>query len=140
MIGPGSEGGCQCGAVRYRITAPVTRINLCHCRMCQKAHGAPVVAWVTVPADGIMQRGEAPSRYRSSPQAERAFCPFCGTPLFWISSKPQRPGEPAMIDIAACTLDDPTDARPSEHVWCESAMPWLGTGDGLPRRQKGAGS
>ena len=136
MAGPGNEGGCQCGAVRYRITAPVVRANLCHCRMCQRAHGAPVVCWVTVPAGGLMQLGRAPAFHRSSEKAERGFCPACGTPMFWISSGPQRPGESPMIDVAAGTLDDPTGVRPSEHVWCESAMPWLEIEDGLPHHQQ----
>ncbi len=104
--------------------------------MCQRAHGAPVVAWVTVPVDALVQLGRAPSLYRSSPKAQRGFCPACGTPIFWISLGPQRPGEADMIDVAASTLDDPTGVRPSEHVWCESAMPWLKIEDDLPHHVK----
>ena len=42
-------GGCLCGEVRYRITATPVEALYCHCRMCQRAHGAPVIAWLTVP-------------------------------------------------------------------------------------------
>ena len=35
------EGGCLCGAVRYRATSPV-KTNYCHCRLCQRSAGAPV--------------------------------------------------------------------------------------------------
>jgi len=42
-------GGCLCGDVRYRITAAPVEALYCHCRMCQRAHGAPVIAWLTVP-------------------------------------------------------------------------------------------
>lgn len=47
------EGGCLCGAVRYRITGEPKSVGYCHCRMCQRAAGAPVVAWATVPADAL---------------------------------------------------------------------------------------
>lgn len=40
------EGGCRCGAIRYRITGEPLSAGFCHCRMCQRAAGAPVVAWV----------------------------------------------------------------------------------------------
>ena len=38
-------GGCLCGAIRYRITGAPVEALYCHCRMCRRAHGAPVVAW-----------------------------------------------------------------------------------------------
>ncbi|HXW19776.1 MAG TPA: GFA family protein, partial [Roseiarcus sp.] len=42
------RGGCQCGAVRYRLTASPTGASICHCRMCQKAGGAPFMAFAGV--------------------------------------------------------------------------------------------
>ena len=136
MLTPPFEGGCQCGAVRYRSDAPAHRSNFCHCRMCQRQTGAPLVVWVTVPEAALKQLGAAPAFWRSSPKAERGFCARCGTPLYWRSSGPQRPGEAAMIDIAAGTLDDPTGVAATEHIWCESAMPWLKLADGLPRHPR----
>ena len=41
----GLAGGCQCGAVRYRLMAEPTGVNICHCRMCQKASGGPFMAF-----------------------------------------------------------------------------------------------
>src|SRR5215472_13101113 len=43
------SGGCLCGEIRYRISAAPVEALYCHCRMCQRAHGAPVIAWLTVP-------------------------------------------------------------------------------------------
>ena len=34
-----ASGGCQCGAVRYHVTAVLDTSHICHCRMCQKAAG-----------------------------------------------------------------------------------------------------
>jgi hypothetical protein len=34
------SGGCQCGAVRFRVDGELGRASICHCRMCQKAFGA----------------------------------------------------------------------------------------------------
>jgi hypothetical protein len=71
-------GGCQCGAVRYRI-GRLGRSSVCHCRMCQKATGTPFAVFVTS-HDIEWTRGE-PSRFRSSDLGERLFCSACGTPL-----------------------------------------------------------
>ena len=59
-------GGCLCGAVRYRITAAPVEALYCHCRMCQRAHGAPVIAWLTVPLDSFAVTAGNPAAYPSS--------------------------------------------------------------------------
>jgi hypothetical protein len=38
------EGGCLCGAVRYRLNGEIEESAYCHCRTCQRQSGAPVVA------------------------------------------------------------------------------------------------
>ncbi|HEX2890250.1 GFA family protein [Vineibacter terrae] len=138
MAHPAASGGCQCGAVRYRLTAPAIWTGFCHCRMCQRAHGAPVVLWVTVPSDGIVFDRGTPVWYRSSAAAERGFCAACGTPLAWKESQASA-GDPG-IDIAAATLDDPAAVQPEMHLWCESAVPWLTLADHLPRKPRGRAS
>lgn len=74
-------GGCQCGAVRFRVDGEVRHLSVCHCRMCQKASGAlfGVVGSVRV-AELTWTRGEL-SYFRSSSLARRGFCRDCGTPL-----------------------------------------------------------
>ena len=76
---PVYEGGCLCGAVRYRIDGPVEAGAHCHCVMCRRAAGAPVVTWITAPVDRFnLTRGELKT-YRSSEHGERRFCAACGT-------------------------------------------------------------
>ena len=65
-------GGCLCGAIRYCIAAPPVLAFYCHCRICQRADGAPVVAWLTVPsASSEVIDGKA-AAYRSFGQGVAA--------------------------------------------------------------------
>ena len=74
-------GGCQCGAIRFALSAAPAKISICHCRMCQKATGAPFASFADIEhADFDWTRG-SPSAFKSSSIAERDFCRDCGTPL-----------------------------------------------------------
>lgn len=121
-------GGCQCGAVRYEVSGSLDDVALCHCRMCQRAHGAPAVPWLVVKRGDFEIASGAPGSYRSSSGASREFCRDCGTPLFFVEDI--RPDE---VDVAVSTLDNPAAAPPSRHIWLESQTPWLVLGDHLPR-------
>jgi hypothetical protein len=122
------EGGCLCGAVRYRIGAAPDHADYCHCRMCQRATGAPVVAWLTVArAAFAWTRGE-PAVYRSSASAERLFCQTCGTQLAFRDIS-----EPQDLDVTLASLDDPEAVRPTHHIWTSSRIGWFDTADDLTR-------
>jgi hypothetical protein len=121
-------GGCLCGAIRYRILAAPVEALFCHCRMCQRAHGAPVVAWLAVPSAGFeMTAGEA-AAYRSSSKALRQFCATCGTPLTWRAID-----NPRLVDVSIATLDEPAAAAPDLHLWTRHRLAWLELADRLPR-------
>lgn len=124
-------GGCQCGAVRYRITGQVGNASICHCRMCQKAHGAPIVGWMNVP-DGQLEwtRGE-PATFRSSSKAVRRFCAACGTPLAI------RDDEETATDVATATLDKPERMPPLRQYGVEGKMSWFDTAHTLPGQEAG---
>jgi hypothetical protein len=77
---PVLTGGCQCGAIRFAVSGPPVKVSICHCRMCQKASGAPFAAFADIdPGDFAWTRGK-PAAFRSSSIAERDFCRDCGTP------------------------------------------------------------
>ena len=101
------SGGCLCGEVRYRITAAPVEALYCHCRMCQRAHGAPVIAWLTVPLGAFAVSAGTPAAYRSSAKAFRHFCRACGTPLTWRAA-----ANPQHVDVSIATLDDPEPIEP----------------------------
>jgi len=121
------EGGCLCGALRYRVEAGEANSAYCHCRMCQRAGGAPVMAWFTVPAQRFSFVRGAPTRYRSSPQAVREFCGNCGAPILF------RPDGDLRVDISSATLDEPDLMPPRYHIWRMSRVGWFETADALPR-------
>ena len=74
-------GGCQCGAVRYRVTGEPEVVALCHCRMCQKATGSIAWAFFTVRRADLEWTRGALAHFRSSAAATRGYCASCGTPL-----------------------------------------------------------
>jgi hypothetical protein len=123
-----TEGGCLCGAVRYRVEGPPLNADFCHCRLCQRAAGAPVVAWGTWPADRFAWTRGEPRSFASSAKGERSFCPACGTPLTFVD-----PGDRTRVDVTLASLDDPAAFPPASHAWTMSRVPWLEIGDDLPR-------
>src|SRR3546814_20931022 len=74
-----ASGGCQCGAVRYRVTAVLDTSHICHCRMCQKAAGNLFIALIGVPRDAIDWTRGTLVWFKSSDKAARGFCRACGT-------------------------------------------------------------
>ena len=127
-----ATGGCQCGAVRYRVTRPLGPSSICHCRMCQRAAGNVFAPLVT--ARGVEWQGR-PARWASSDIAERGFCACCGTPLFMADIGPEAGSDE--IELMIGTLDDPGMAPPDHHYGVEGRVPWLKLADGLPEYETG---
>ncbi len=123
---PGLTGGCQCGAIRYRLDAAPNRATICHCRMCQKAGGAPFMAFAGVPEPAfVLTRGE-PAWYKSSEIADRGFCRDCGTPLTYRGAKSGR------VSVTLGSLDDPNAIAPEGQLGVEAELAWLKPSLGLP--------
>ena len=101
----GLTGGCQCGALRYRLDAEPTG-SICHCRMCQKASGGPFMAFGGVPNLSFVVTRGVLSIFRSSDIAERGFCAACGTPLTY------RLVGGRSIGVTLGSLDFPHRGRP----------------------------
>ena len=121
-------GGCACGNIRYRVSVTPLDTGYCHCRLCQRTSGAPVLAWARVPIAEFRYLSGEPSIYRSSAWGERRFCPSCGTQVeFRLADKPE------YVELNFVTLDEPDVIEPKMHIWCSSRLPWLELGDSLPR-------
>ncbi|NLH81165.1 MAG: GFA family protein [Phyllobacteriaceae bacterium] len=126
------EGGCLCGRVRYRLADVPTDIAHCHCRLCQRSTGAPVVTWATVESSALRLLSGEVAWYRSSPAARRGFCPVCGTQLFFAAavdapaSDPEpSSAAPSEIDVTVASLDEPDLCRPDRNIWVGSRRAFL---------------
>ncbi|WP_288588240.1 GFA family protein [uncultured Methylobacterium sp.] len=120
-------GGCRCGAVRYAADGEPWNRTVCHCTDCRAATGAPMVGWLTVRRDACRFTAGPPAWSRSSPRAERAFCPSCGTPLAYRAD-----ALPDEIDLTLASLDDPERYPPRDHVWVSRRLSWVAPPEGLP--------
>ncbi len=118
---PPYEGGCLCGAVRWRLDMRPLAVNACHCNDCKKLTGATNLLMILARRDAFTHAG-AVQRWRKRADSGReldiARCVTCGTRLWHepLSS-------PALVFIAAGTLDDPSWAIPTSHIWIERASP-----------------
>ena len=74
-------GKCLCGAVRYSAASAERHHHACHCGMCRRLSGGPVLA--SAATDVSFEGAGNITRYRSSDWAERGFCKQCGSHLFY---------------------------------------------------------
>lgn len=120
------SGGCQCGAVRFRVRGVLKDSSICHCRMCQKAFGGYYAPLVSVRgADFQWTRGE-PKRFQSSNLVQRGFCEACGTPLTYEA--------PDGMAIAAGAFDDTASLPPVVQYGTEAKLPFTDALHCLPAR------
>ncbi|MBL8548917.1 MAG: GFA family protein [Hyphomonadaceae bacterium] len=119
---PPYEGGCLCGAVRYRIEARPIGVNACHCRDCQKLTGATnLVMAIFERAAFAKTQGETQvwrKRADSGREVDIERCAACGTRLW---HEPLAAAN--LVYVAAGALDDPSWAVPASHIWVEKRLP-----------------
>jgi hypothetical protein len=116
------EGGCLCGAVRYKSDKPALGQAVCHCTHCQRQSGSAFSVLLAVRASALTLVGQ-PALYEdqgdSGARVHRYFCARCGSPIYTAL-----PASPKVVFIKAGTLDDTSAMAPQTHVWCDSAWPW----------------
>ena len=127
-----AEGGCRCGAIRYRIDGEAAHNALCHCRDCQMATGAPVVGWLAVKADQFALVQGEPVSFTAPSGSTRQFCGTCGTPLFFVNEA----ALPGIVDIQSVTLDDPDAAPPQAQIQTAERRAWMADLAGLPQFER----
>ena len=125
---PVLTGGCQCGAVRFALSAAPMKVSICHCRMCQKAAGAPFASFADIERNDFAWTRGKPAAFRSSSIAERDFCANCGTPLSF-----RRIDDPR-IEIMTGAFDRPDRLTPTLQYGIESRLGWVGTIVNLPSK------
>ncbi len=129
-------GGCACGALRYRLTAPPLMIYNCHCANCQKITGSAFTVSAPVFESAVEFTDGAPARteWKADSGNERfgLFCADCGSRI----ANGQSPSI-GMLSLRAGTLDDTSWVEPVGDIWTKSAQKWLRferlTAEGQPK-------
>ena len=124
------EGGCSCGAVRYRLTSEPLFVHCCHCLNCQRQTGSAFVINALIESDRIELLAGEPEPVdvpRGRTQRQRIFrCPKCQVALFsrYTSAK--------VKFVRAGTLDDPSSVEPDVHIYTGSKLPWVTLPESTP--------
>jgi hypothetical protein len=127
------DGGCLCGAVRYRATIDPEWVSVCHCTDCQRLSGSPYR--VTV----ILLDGAAPDIVSGTPRtfakpppsgSVQHFCGDCGAPLFFSNDRDKSWG------LRWGSIDQRSRLSPKGQIWCDSAVGWIHDLKGLPGRSR----
>jgi hypothetical protein len=124
------EGGCSCGAVRYRLESDPLFVHCCHCLNCQRQTGSAFVINVLIEADrvevtaGEPVRVDVPRDDGSSQQVYR--CPDCQVAVYSVYTRPE------VLFVRAGTLDEPSSVAPDVHIFTRSKVPWVVLPEGVP--------
>lgn len=114
-----ADGGCLCGAVRFRINTAPKVVDVCHCWQCRKAGGAPFIGWLGVPAASLVWTKGTPAKFESSPNTWRLFCGTCGSPMAMMGG-----GSPDLHGINIGSLDEAARFTPTDEGWVSQRLPW----------------
>jgi hypothetical protein len=126
------EGGCACGAARYRLTSEPLFVHCCHCLNCQRQTGSAFVINVLIEAERVdVLAGEpvpvAVPRDAAGKRRQRIFrCPTCQVALFSQYTTPR------IRFVRAGTLDEPAAVEPDVHIFTRSTLPWVALPDSVP--------
>jgi hypothetical protein len=126
------EGGCACGAVRYRLKSAPLFVHCCHCTSCQTETGSAFAINALIESDRIELLKGAPEPLPTPSESGRGQkiwrCPGCRVALW---SNYAGAGE-AIGFVRVGTLDDPAALPPDIHIFTRSKLPWVRLPDGVP--------
>lgn len=119
------DGGCLCGAVRFRTRGPPLQTTICHCTFCQRLTGSAfLVEPVFLKTNVEIESGIVSTYDHRSPDHGRIlqvnFCPKCGTHLSLLFER-----FPTMQGMCGGTFDDPHWFKPDRHIFTRSAVDWM---------------
>jgi hypothetical protein len=124
------EGGCACGAVRYRLASDPLFIHCCHCLNCQRQTGSAFAINMLIEADrlevltGELQPVDVP---RDDGSMQRIYrCPSCQIAVYSEYTRPE------VRFVRAGTLDTPSTVAPDIHIYTKSKLPWVTVPESVP--------
>lgn len=131
------EGGCNCGAVRYRAEGEPIVVAQCHCSNCRKQSGSAFSVNLLFKKDAVSHDGdltvyEDKDTFSGNPVL-RKFCGRCGSPIFSETTDGR-----GMLVVKAGTLDDPAPFAPGVSIWTATALPWVTLPEGQMKFEQNA--
>ena len=115
-------GGCQCGAVRYRVSGERLGFFICHCRECQKQSASAFGISVLFRRAAFQVTRGAPKWWSRATDSghtlDCAFCPDCGSRLWHEGAY-----FPEKIVVKGGSLDTPPDLASAVHIWTSRKLP-----------------
>jgi hypothetical protein len=114
------DGGCRCGAVRFRVNAAPMFTAVCHCTGCQKMTGSAYATTMAVPEPSFaVTQGETVIGGMHDARLHHQHCDQCKS---WVYTS----FEPAtgFFNVRATMLDDPSWFTPFMEVFTSEALPW----------------
>jgi hypothetical protein len=118
------EGGCSCGAVRYRLTDAPMVTHCCHCSDCQRQTGSAFVINALIETDRIEMLAAAPKMYPQPSPSGRGHdiyrCEACGTAMWSDYGK-----RPYLRFVRVGTLDEASAIAPDVHIFTQTKQPWV---------------
>ena len=127
-----ADGGCGCGAVRYRMESAPLFVHCCHCRWCQRESGAAFALNAMIEADRVTTLGAEPDIVltpSASGQGQKvARCPKCHIAIWSTYAG----AGPVVRFVRVGTLDDPDLTPPDVHIFTASKQPWVLIPPGIP--------
>ena len=125
------QGGCACGAVRYRLGSLPMFMHCCHCRDCQRQTGSAFVLNALIEAERVALLSGSPQPVAvptPSGKPQKIYrCPSCGVALWSTYGGVQK-----LRFVRVGTLDDSAALRPDVHIYVRSKLPWVTLPEGVP--------
>jgi len=117
------EGGCACGAVRYRLNGAPMVVHCCHCTSCQTETGSAFVINAVIERDRVTLLAGEPEPVMTPSESGRGQevfrCPSCRVAL-WSHYSSRK-----AAFVRGGTLDAPGDVEPDVHIFTRSKLPWV---------------
>ena len=126
------EGGCACGAVRYRLTSAPMFVHCCHCRDCQRQTGSAFVLNALIEADRVSNSCPAIWKTVTLPTDSGREHESLSLRVLQDRGVERYGGVDKLRFVRIGTLDEPAALTPDVHIYVRSKLPWITLPEGVP--------
>ena len=125
-----NHASCLCGAIQFEVRRLMPLIAHCHCKMCQKFHGAAFSTFAEVKCQDVLWKSgqDLLTHYTADNKSVRSFCKKCGSSLFFESRFNR---EQQTIEVALAAFDSLENVHPDAHIFWQSKVDWFTPNDDL---------